>query len=88
MTGVEGCDGAMDAGADEDDWGSGGDDFGDFNDAAVGEGQDDDGFGAFSDAALQQPAASPAAASPSSDASKQQNMTSAEGKQSLQETHS
>ena len=33
-----------DAVAPSDDWGSGGDDFGDFNDAA--EGADDDGFGA------------------------------------------
>ena len=47
-----------------DDWGSEGDDFGDFNDAA--EGVEDDDFGAFNEADAQQAAATPPAAVPAS----------------------
>lgn len=48
------------AAASADDWGSEGDDFGDFNDAA--EGADDDGFGAFNEAGQQSSAEAPEAA--------------------------
>ena len=58
-----------DAVAPSDDWGSGGDDFGDFNDAA--EGADDDGFGAFNEAG-QQSTAETTVSSPVADTQQQQ----------------
>ena len=61
-----------DAVAPSDDWGSGGDDFGDFNDAA--EGADDDGFGAFNEAG-QQSTAEIVVSSPVADTQQQQQLS-------------